>query len=89
MADFTLFVVAHELLHTLGATDKYEARGRARVPDGLAEPSRSPLYPQRFAEVIARSRPLAPDREVVPETLDALAVGDRTAAEIGWTKPRP
>ena len=35
-ADFALVVVAHELFHTLGAEDKYDAQGRALVPLGLA-----------------------------------------------------
>ena len=86
MADFTLFVATHELLHTLGASDKYDASGRALVPAGLAEPTLVPLYPQRFAEVMARNRPLSPTEEKVPASLDDLAVGPATAAEIGWAK---
>jgi len=84
MADLTSFVIAHELLHTLGASDKYDASGHALVPDGLAEPARDPLYPQRFAEVMARNRPVAPGVEKVPATLDELAVGPATAREIAW-----
>lgn len=87
MADFTLFVVAHELLHTLGATDKYDASGFALDPIGLAEPDLVPRYPQRFAEVMARNRPLAPGREAIPAKLDELAVGGLTAREIGWQRP--
>ena len=45
MADFALFVAAHELFHTLGATDKYDASGAALVPSGLAEPDLNPLVP--------------------------------------------
>jgi hypothetical protein len=86
MVDFALFVTAHELLHTLGATDKYDAHGRAVVPDGIAEPERRPLYPQRFAEVMARNVPLGPMTERSPETLAELRVGALTAREIGWTK---
>lgn len=82
MADLALFVVAHELLHTLGATDKYDAAGRARFPDGFVDPSATPLYPQRGAEVMARNRPLAPGVERVPDTLDELGIGPATAAEI-------
>lgn len=85
MADLTLFVVTHELMHTLGASDKYDETGRSRAPDGLAEPNRSPLYPQRFAEVMARNVPVSPSSERVPETIDELAVGALTASEIGWT----
>lgn len=84
-----LFVVAHELFHTLGATDKYDDQGRARVPEGLVEPNRVPLYPQRFAEVMTRNVALAPDTERPPESLAELGVGDATAREIGWLSSAP
>jgi hypothetical protein len=84
--DISLFVAAHELFHTLGASDKYDpVTGRARYPDGLAEPGRVPRLPQRYAEVMARNRPIAPGRELRPESLDELWVGKKTAAEIGWS----
>ena len=86
MADFALFVTAHELFHTVGASDKYDAAGRTLVPEGLAEPERVPLYPQRFAEVMARNRPLAPGIEEPPADLNELAVGPATAQEIGWLR---
>jgi len=86
MVDLTLFVTTHELLHTLGASDRYDATGRTVVPDGLAEPDRVPRYPQRFAEVMARNRPVSPTSEEIPSSLDELAVGARTATEIGWLR---
>lgn len=86
MVDLTLFVVAHELMHTLGATDKYDASGRAVVPAGLVEPNRQPLYPQAFAEVMARNRPVSSSAEAVPQTLEELGVGEVTAREIGWLR---
>jgi hypothetical protein len=86
MADFTLFVATHELFHTLGASDRYDAEGHCVVPDCLAEPRLVPLYPQRFAEVMARNRPLSPTEEVAPVSLDELAVGPVTASEIGWAR---
>jgi hypothetical protein len=88
MVDLALMVIAHETLHTLGATDKYDAQGRALVPDGLADPSASPMYPQKKAEVMARNRPVAPGSETVPDTLDELGVGPATAAEIRWASSR-
>ncbi|MGR9013373.1 MAG: hypothetical protein ACU83U_06995, partial [Gammaproteobacteria bacterium] len=39
-------VIAHEFLHTVGATDKYAADNSALFPVGYAEPEQSPLYPQ-------------------------------------------
>jgi hypothetical protein len=82
--DFALFVAAHELLHTLGATDKYDATGRAVFPRGFAEPARAPLFPQPGAEIMARNVPIGPDSERPPDTLDELFVGETTAREIGW-----
>src|SRR5262249_14755410 len=86
MADLTLIVVAHELMHTLGATDKYDATGHTVIPDGLAEPDRSPQFPQDRAEVMARNRVLAPGQEQIPSSLDELGVGPVTAREIGWLR---
>lgn len=86
MIDFALFVSTHELMHTLGASDKYDALGRASFPAGYAEPQKSPLFPQRGAEVMARNLPLAPGSERPPETLDELWVGEATAREIGWQR---
>jgi hypothetical protein len=85
MVDLALAVVIHEVLHTLGASDKYDAAGHAVLPAGFAEPDRVPIYPQRFVEVMARGRPIAPGVERLPETIDELAVGRETAAEIAWT----
>lgn len=87
MIDFALFVAAHELMHTLGASDKYDAEGRAVFPDGFAEPHRQPLYPQPGAEIMARNLVLAPNAERPPSTLGELLVGNRTAREIGWRRP--
>lgn len=84
MGDLALMVVAHEMLHTLGATDKYDAQGRARFPDGFVDPNASPQFPQARAEVMARNRPIGPHEERVPETLDELGVGAATAKEIRW-----
>jgi hypothetical protein len=83
--DIALFVAAHELFHTLGAVDHYGPDGRALVPDGLAEPDRAPTYPQAFAEIMARNRPVSATDEERPESLAELAVGPSTAREVGWT----
>jgi hypothetical protein len=82
--DLALFVVTHEFFHTLGASDKYDASGRALVPSGLVEPNRVPLYPQRYAEVMARNVPLSETDERPPDSLAELGVGLETAREIGW-----
>ncbi|HEY6078887.1 MAG TPA: hypothetical protein VIW29_08790 [Polyangiaceae bacterium] len=84
MIDFALIVATHELMHTLGASDKYDQSGRARYPEGYAEPLRTPPFPQRGAEIMARNIPLAPGSERAPDNLTELFVGDLTAREIGW-----
>lgn len=86
MADLALFVATHELFHTLGATDKYGPDGSILTPSGLAEPQLSPLYPQRYAELMARHRALSSGHAAPVKTLDELAVGAMTAQEIGWTE---
>jgi hypothetical protein len=80
-------VTAHELLHTLGATDKYDLRtGLPRQPDGYAEPERRPLYPQALAELMGGRIPVSRTRSEIPEFLGEVVIGPLTAAEIGWTK---
>lgn len=86
-AHLPLVVVAHELMHTLGGTDKYDpATGRSLVPLGLAEPDRVPLFPQRYAEIMSRNRPVSATEEKVPESFEEIAVGPATAREIGWLR---
>jgi len=87
--DLALFVVTHELFHTLGANDEYDANGRALIPGGLVEPNRVPLYPQRFAEVMTRNLVLGAGEERPPDSLAQLGVGSVTAREIGWSSSVP
>ena len=79
--------VTHETFHCLGATDKYDAAGHAIPPGGLAEPERSPPYPQRYAELMVGELPTARGAGRLPEGPDELAIGPVTAAEIGWLRP--
>jgi hypothetical protein len=81
-------VIAHELLHTLGATDKYEPRtGIPLFPMGFADPDRQPLYPQSRAEVMAGRRALSRQEIEMPQSLRDVVVGPVTAHEISWVKP--
>jgi hypothetical protein len=84
--DTALIVAAHELFHTVGATDHYGEDGRALVPSGLADPGLVPLYPQHAVEVMARNRPVSATEEERPTALDELRVGETTAREIGWLR---
>ena len=77
-------IIAHELLHTLGATDKYDpATGQPLAPEGLAEPDRQPVYPQRYAEIMGGRIALAADDAEIPRNLSLAIIGPETAAEIG------
>jgi len=82
-----LVVIAHELLHTLTATDKYDlSTGLPIYPDGYAEPDKQPRYPQSFAELMGGYVPLKESKSAIPKSLDQTLVGEKTAREIGWIK---
>lgn len=83
-------IVAHEILHTLGATDRYDpATDLPLVPQGLGDPARSPLYPQDFAEVMAGRRLVGPRQAEVPLSLGECLIGPDTAREIHWVLTAP
>lgn len=80
-------VCAHELLHTLGATDKYRfTDNQPEHPQGFADPQRQPLYPQLFAELMGGRIPRSPSESDIPNSLDEVLIGPLTAAEIGWKR---
>jgi len=80
-----LVVIAHELLHTVNATDKYDLGTTLPVfPQGYAQPEQQPLYPQRYAELMGGRVPKSPDEADIPATLDMTLIGEMTASEIGW-----
>jgi len=76
-------IIAHEFLHTLGATDKYDpATAQPIAPEGLAEPDRNPLYPQSHAEIMGGRIALAENDAVIPKSLKYAVIGQQTASEI-------
>ncbi len=78
-------VITHELLHTLGATDKYDAQLQPIYPEGFADIDGSePHYPQSEAEIMAGRIALSPARAVMPKSLKACVIGAKTAYEIQW-----
>jgi hypothetical protein len=80
------FIIAHEFLHTIGATDKYRmGSGQPLAPDGIAEPDKKPLYPQRYAEIMGGRIALAKDDAVIPKSLKYAVIGPLTASEINLT----
>ena len=78
-------VIAHELLHTVGASDKYLPGSDApRFPDGYGDPNQVPLYPQQFAEIMAGRLMLRADEWQQPAGLEQVLIGPATALEIRW-----
>ncbi len=78
-------VVAHEFLHTVGASDKYDPSTNLPLyPIGYAEPDRSPLHPQQRAEIMGGRIPIDRQRAVMPDSLADCVVGSATALEIRW-----
>lgn len=83
-----LLVAAHELLHTLGATDKYAQDTLAPIwPDGYADPVQVPLYPQTRAEIMSGRLVVAPGWLMLPPSLEHVVIGPATAIEINWLAP--
>lgn len=82
-----MVILAHELLHTLNATDKYDLSTTLPVyPDGYAEPGKMPLYPQDFAELMGGRIPQTETSAEIPKSLKHTLIGDTTAREIGWLR---
>lgn len=77
-------VIAHELLHTVGATDKYAADNEPIFPIGYADPTQSPLYPQNKAEIMVARIPLSATSSRMADNLDQCIIGEQTAREINW-----
>ncbi len=80
-------IIAHEFLHTLGATDKYEpGTGQPNFPGGFAQPDRNPRYPQKIAEIMGGRIALSELDAVVPKSLKYVIIGAETAREIRLTE---
>ena len=87
MAGSNDVVIAHELLHTLGAIDKYAFDTNQPLhPIGYAEPDQEPIFPQAKAELMGGRIPLSPTESTIPRSLREVVIGPLTASEIGWTK---
>lgn len=82
-----LVILSHELLHTLGATDKYDfANNMPAFPDGYGNPEQQPLLPQSKAELMGGRIVLSENKAVIPKDLGQTVVGGVTAREIGWRR---
>lgn len=78
-------VITHEMLHTFGATDKYDyASSMPIYPHGLADPGKKPLYPQEMAEIMAGRIPVSSSEIKWPANLNQVVIGVKTCVEINW-----
>ncbi len=77
-------VIAHELLHTAGASDKYGADGMPLFPTGYARPDKQPLHPQSRCEIMAGRLAVSASEAQMPASLRHCVIGPQSAAEIGW-----
>ena len=85
MAARNRIIITHELMHVLGATDKYDLyTGQPIAPDGLASPQQVPLYPQKQAEIMGGRVAVSAYRWRYPASLESTVIGSKTASEIGW-----
>ena len=81
-------VIAHELLHTFGASDKYDlATLQPIYPAGYAEPALSPRLPQSKAEIMGGRTPVDELNAEIPASLADTVIGAETAQEIGLSRP--
>lgn len=79
-------VIAHEVLHTVGAMDKYAADNTPLFPSGYADSEQSPLYPQTQAEIMAGRIPLSETDMRMATSLQECVIGEQTAKEINWLR---
>ncbi len=77
-------VIAHEMLHTLGATDKYDADGRPIYPIGYADPEQPQQVRRYQAEIMAGRIALPDGRARMPDSLAQCVIGPATAHEINF-----
>lgn len=85
MASSNRVVLAHELMHVFGASDKYDPHtGIPRFPGGFADPDRKPLFPQVMAEIMGGRIPMSANGVRMPRSLEHCVVGPETAREVGW-----
>lgn len=80
-------VIAHEILHTVGASDKYDPRTNLPLfPIGFADPDKEPSFPQKKAEIMAGRIAVAVNKAEAPASLKKVVVGNTTATEIRWVR---
>jgi hypothetical protein len=82
-------IITHEMLHTLGATDKYDpVTLMPSFPQGYAYPELGKNSTQNKCEIMGGRIPYADNLAIVPKSLGYCLIGKTTANEIGWIKQR-
>ena len=77
-------IIAHEMLHTLGATDKYDPVTLMPVfPEGYVEPELGKGSKQNKCEIMAGRIPLSSEVSVVPKSLKNCIMSRGTSLEVG------
>lgn len=84
MVETDIMIVIHEFMHLLNAQDHYGENMQPTYPQGFVGPFEKPLYPQKYAEIMAGSIPVSDNKFEVLRALKDLRVGIYTAYEIGW-----
>jgi len=84
MIEQDIMIVLHEFFHLVNAKDHYDEDLNVKIPEGLPEPFADPLYPQRFADIMAGR--IADDESMSREimSLSEVRVNIYTAREVGW-----
>jgi hypothetical protein len=78
-------VIAHELMHVFGATDKYSLGSNEPLyPQGYSDPRQKPLFPQTRCEIMGGRIPLTAYQSVMPRSLEQCTIGELSAREIGF-----
>lgn len=85
MQSRNLVVFTHELMHVMGASDKYTlTTGEPQYPFGFADPNQQPLFPQTRAEIMGGRIPVSSFDSKMPASLQECKIGQMTAEEIGF-----
>ena len=79
-----LVVFTHEMLHVLGATDKYVlSTGEPIFPHGYANPNQEPLFPQQQAEIMGVRIPLTSYSSRMVGSVASCKIGRDSAVGVG------
>lgn len=78
--------IAAEAARIFGATSKIEDSGATKIPEGLANPNQSPLFPQTHADLMGAGVPVSLIETRPIQSFNDVIIGPQTAEELGWIK---